>query len=254
MGKNKKNKGQAKGQSKPNYKKNKIHAAVSKPKKSKIPGDECYGIKIKLQSPLHISSGNADVNIDADVVHDAVGLPYFPARRFKGLLYESMIEVAEMLDGTQSQAFHLAIKELFQRVPNAKARLILHDFYLFPEEDYRKNAAGWQHLQKVYPEIVTPESVLQEFTTLRYQTKIDPKTGTAADTSLRTMRVLDAGLCFQGNIDLIGAEEIHRKLLFLGIKNLRRAGMNRNRGLGHIKCSIEGMDMDLDTALTEEVG
>ena len=46
-------------------------------------------IHIRTFSPLHLGTGYADIHVDADVVQDDVGLPYFPAKRLKGLLYES---------------------------------------------------------------------------------------------------------------------------------------------------------------------
>ena len=49
-------------------------------------------------SPIHLGSGAADVNLDADIIHDEFGLPYFPAKRFKGLLYESAVELEEMFE------------------------------------------------------------------------------------------------------------------------------------------------------------
>ena len=51
---------------------------------------------VEVLSPIHLGSGQADVNVDADVIHDRYGMPYFPGRRFKGLLYESALEVREM--------------------------------------------------------------------------------------------------------------------------------------------------------------
>ena len=35
-----------------------------------------YEVRIKTESPLCLNSGKADVNVDADIVHDALGLPY----------------------------------------------------------------------------------------------------------------------------------------------------------------------------------
>ena len=55
-------------------------------------------VKIEVLSPIHLSSGQANVNVDAEVMHEANGLPYFPAKRFKGLLYESALEVTEMFE------------------------------------------------------------------------------------------------------------------------------------------------------------
>lgn len=46
-------------------------------------------IEVTLFSPLQLGSGKADVILDSEAVHDRYGLPYFPGKRFKGLLYEA---------------------------------------------------------------------------------------------------------------------------------------------------------------------
>ena len=58
----------------------------------------CPRSTIEAVSPIHLGSGAADVNLDADIIHDEFGLPYFPAKRFKGLLYESAVELEEMFE------------------------------------------------------------------------------------------------------------------------------------------------------------
>lgn len=66
-------------------------------------------VTIKISSPIHLNSGQADVNVDAEIVHDEFDFPYFPGKRFKGLLYESTLEILEMfkLSGldTNNQSF-----------------------------------------------------------------------------------------------------------------------------------------------------
>ena len=57
-----------------------------------------FNVTIAILSPIHLGSGGGDVNIDAQIIHDAFGLPYFPAKTFKGLLYESAVEVREMFE------------------------------------------------------------------------------------------------------------------------------------------------------------
>ena len=57
-----------------------------------------FDVTIKVESSIHLGSGQADINIDSEIVHDAYGLPYFPAKRFKGLLYESAVEIYEMFE------------------------------------------------------------------------------------------------------------------------------------------------------------
>lgn len=55
-----------------------------------------FKVKIITKSPLQLGYGKAGIVIDTDVVHDRYGMPYFPAKRFKGLLYESALEMAEI--------------------------------------------------------------------------------------------------------------------------------------------------------------
>lgn len=54
-----------------------------------------YDVTIQLMSPLQLSGGQADVNVDIDMLVDAMGIPYIPAKRFRGVLYESALEVVE---------------------------------------------------------------------------------------------------------------------------------------------------------------
>lgn len=41
-------------------------------------------VTIKTLSPLHLGSGQESIIVDSDVVHDQYGMPYFPAKRFRG--------------------------------------------------------------------------------------------------------------------------------------------------------------------------
>lgn len=203
---------------------------------------DSWMVDIELLSPMHLSSGQGDINVDADIVHDAYGLPFFPAKRFKGLLYESALEVAEMAELAQLPFGSGAeLAELFQRSMHSSVQLVIHDFRL-PE--WRTLQESWGYLEHQYPEIVQPEDVLNEYTSLRYQTKIDRKTGTAADTSLHNLRVLREKRHFCGKIELTGASRVHRYVLLLALRNLMWAGMKRNRGFGRIRCKIEDAEMD----------
>ena len=52
-----------------------------------------FTLEVAALSPLHLGSGRADVNVDAEVLHDRTGLPFFPGKRLKGVIYESALEV-----------------------------------------------------------------------------------------------------------------------------------------------------------------
>ena len=50
-------------------------------------------------------SGQGDVNTDSTVVHDCYGIPFIPAKRVRGVLYESALEVAEMMELSELKTF-----------------------------------------------------------------------------------------------------------------------------------------------------
>ena len=195
-------------------------------------------VTIEILSPIHLSSGRADVTLDAEIVHDALGFPYFPAKRFKGLLYESALEVFEMFElsglGTENLS---PLEEIFHRQSTSAIQLIVPNFYIRPAEEYQEFCAEWKYLQTTYPEIFTTTEVLNSYTSLRYQTQIDKKTGITAEGSLHNMRVLDDGIKFFGKIILLNGDDKVLNVLALAIKNLSAAGMKRNRGFGRIKCT-----------------
>ena len=198
-----------------------------------------FAVTIKIESPLHLGSGQADVNLDAEIVHDAFGLPYFPAKRFKGLLYESAVEVYEMFQLAKIDTENLADPEnLFHKFSDdagnvSAAQIIVPNFYL---KDYQKLCADWKFLQKKYPAIFRPADVLKTFTSIRYQTELE--NGIAKKRSLHNLNVLNAGTEFFGKIEILNPDDEVLNLIALAIKNLTFAGTKRNRGFGRISCEI----------------
>ncbi len=201
-----------------------------------------FEVTIKLESPIHLGSGQADVNVDAEIVHDAFGLPYFPAKRFKGLLYESAVEVFEMFQLAEMNTENLAEPAtLFHRNSDdsgkiSDVQIIVPNFYLYPFDEYKKICAEWKYLQDRYKEIFSPSDVLKTFSSIRYQTALED--GIAAKSSLRNLNVLNAGLEFVGKIEILNCNEKVLNLVALAMKNLTAAGTKRNRGFGKISCNI----------------
>lgn len=196
-------------------------------------------VEIEVLSPIHLGSGQADVSLDADVIHDAYGMPYFPARRFKGLLYESAQEVLEM--GARAGLKRLAAMDLqaiFHRDTDAGAvQIVVSDFHLERGEDHRAVCEAWRYLQERYAALLRPQDVLETYTSIRWQTKLQD--GVAVDGSLRNMRVVEAGVTFYGVMEVYGerANDI-LPLLAAALRNMKTAGMKRNRGFGQIRCRM----------------
>ena len=197
-----------------------------------------FEIKIKVDSPIHLGSGQADVNLDSEIVHDALGFPYFPAKRFKGLLYESAVEVLEMCELAGIDTKNLAEPEkIFNRNSDdtgnvSEVQIIVPNFYF---KDYQKICDEWKYLQKKYPEVFSPADILNSYSSVRYQTKLE--NGIAADGSLRNLRVLNAGVEFFGTVTVLNSSKRVLNLIALALKNLSAAGTKRNRGFGHITCT-----------------
>ena len=202
-----------------------------------------FNVTIKILSPIHLGSGQADVTVDSEIIHDEYGFPYFPAKRFKGLLYESAVEVFEMFELANIDTKNISTPEkIFHRNSDdkgqvEKVQLIVPNFYIKPVEEYEKICAEWKYLMKKYVEYFDPADILNAYTTIRYQTKLED--GITADGSLRNIRVLNAGEEFFGKVELLNADECDKKWIALALKNLNCAGGKRNRGFGRIECTSE---------------
>ena len=212
-----------------------------------------FTLEVAALSPLHLGSGRADVNVDAEVVHDRAGLPYFPGKRLKGLIYESALEVLEMSELAGLSLFtEEEMEELFQHNVQSDTQLTIPNLHLASEEAARQMEEDWLYLQQHYPDIVSAQDVLSLYTSLRYQTMIDRETGTAAETSLRNIRVVDEGLTFCGTVRLKGGTRKKLTILALALRNLSHAGMKRNRGFGRISCAMLQQGKDIRSVLVNE--
>ena len=197
-----------------------------------------YRIEIELLSPLHLGSGHQDVIVDAEVMHDRWGLPFFPGKRLKGLLYESALELAEISGGKWFTVYD--VKKLFAQQQNdewtaEESGLVVENFNL---PDHEELCKGWEYLNQQYNGIFTSQEVWDTYTELRSQTAINPETGTAETTTLHNMKVVDAGIKFLGCITIKDSNEMNDSILTKSLINLRYAGTKRNRGFGHIKCTL----------------
>lgn len=206
-------------------------------------------LHVRTLSPLHLGSGYADIHVDADVVQDDAGLPYFPAKRLKGLLYESACEVAEMAEISGLPLFDReALDTLFQRGRTGEVQLVLHNLYM---EHHAMIHADLKYLQEKYPTIFRAADVLGSYANLRWQTRINRETGVAETTSLHNMRVIDKGAEFSGEIRVLHAGMEHLSILALAVRNLSQCGGKRTRGFGRIVCTLRQNGRDIAVPLIE---
>ncbi|MBU1754636.1 CRISPR-associated protein [bacterium] len=209
-------------------------------------------LKIITCSEVSVGSGEGwGATIDSDIVFDEYGLPYIPARRIKGVLRESGIEVAEMFALSNiDHYFTKKVEILFgERGERDSSPICFGNLYI---EDYIVNKSWIQWSIEEYPSLISRDMVLKTFTNIRQQTAID-KDGVAKENSLRTIRVLRRDISFSGVVQVEDGFDIAP--LCLAVRNLRYMGTSRNRGFGHVCCELcdQSGDRLTDSYLNKEV-
>ncbi len=186
-----------------------------------------YNMQISLLSDTLIGSAEGyGAIIDKDSVFDEVGLPIIPGRRVKGILREQ----AELLAEFKSSIYTPELLFGDIGMTDKKTEYLSVSNFVLP--DYNANKAYLRFL--IQDGQISRSEVIEYFTSLRMMTSIE-ENGIAADTSLRTFRVLKKGLTFNGELFFDQAQHT----VFQDVLSLtRRIGSMRNRGLGHIQCRL----------------
>ena len=226
-----------------------------------------YIFKIKLLSDTTFGRGDGVAGlVDQEVEHDRYGFPYLRGRTLKGLLSEECDNLIAVLpDDNQRQHWQEVANCLFG-VPGStlesQAKLHVGDACL--PDDLRKAIAKQLDSEQdkkrrnpSYKPALTSTDILESLTTIRRQTAIDPADGAPTEHSLRSARVILRELPFESKLlfktELKKDSEDDRDILALlavGTLALRRMGSGRNRGRGHVQCSlhdsIDEMTKDLN--------
>ena len=205
---------------------------------------EIYHLKIKLLSDTTIGRGDGVAGlIDQEVEHDSNGFPYLRGRTLKGLLSEECDNLIAVLSNPPASRWQEAAKHLFG-LPGSTLETIskMHVGDACLPEELRRAVGIQLNQEKTRPEYerkLTESDVLSSLTSIRRQTAIDPKDGAPAEQSLRSSRVVLRDLCFTA---LLLFEETPTAdmlaLLAVGSLALRRVGSGRNRGRGHVCCTL----------------
>lgn len=207
-----------------------------------------YKLEITLESPCLIGSGEGfGAIIDSDIIFDEIGIPYIPAKRIKGCIKESAIEVCEMFEQSgidilgdlknnreYGENSYKIISDIFGKQGSDKPSPVY--FSNLAIEGYDSAVKWFRYLTKKYNSVFNREAIINQFTEIRQQTSIED--GVAKDHSLRTIRVAKKGLVFKGDVKFEEDKQIWLSLLFFACKNFRYMGSKRNRGFGKIKCVI----------------
>lgn len=214
-----------------------------------------YTLKIKLLSDATFGRGDGVAGlVDQEVEHDRYGFPYLRGRTLKGLLSEECDNLITVLpDDNQRQHWQKISNRLFG-IPGStletQAKIHVGDACL--PRDLRKAIATQLDSEQdkkrrnpKYKPALTSTDILESLTTIRRQTAIDPEDGAPTEHSLRSARVILRELPFESK--LLFDREINQDfeddkdmlaLLTVGTLALRRIGGGRNRGRGHVQCSL----------------
>lgn len=185
-----------------------------------------FKLKIELLSDLCVADGGVyNSSVDTDICQDEYGMPYIPAKRIRGCLRECAQELCDW-------AVDIEPEKLFGAAGNKanKGKIRISDAHLLGYKDYIQEICNGNEM------VYHPQNVLLNFSSIRSQTAIDDKTGTAKDNSLRTIRVANKGLVFESEVELIddALEDSFKSCC----KIFRNMGLARTRGLGEIEVSV----------------
>jgi CRISPR/Cas system CSM-associated protein Csm3 (group 7 of RAMP superfamily) len=199
---------------------------------------------ITLESDTLPGSGQGIAGlIDIDVRHDDSGLPYLHGRTVKGLLRAALSDLDEMPGVPDA-----ALKPAFEMLGKPEQPGTLH---IGPATTGSDNLRA--HLKNAK---ISPQVALQALTRLRRQTKIDEETGAAEDHTLRTLRVLSAGLEMRAALQQPDPFTDAQKGVMAALAcALRRIGTRRTRGLGCVRARLHDGTSDVtDQWLTHFAG
>lgn len=208
-----------------------------------------YAIRIKLLSDTTFGRGDGVAGlVDSEVEHDRYGFPYLRGRTLKGLLSEECDNLVLLLPNPQQEHWLNFRNDLFGQpgsINDTMAKMHVGDACL--PADLRQ-AVAQQQQQDGFP---TCEDVLNSLTTIRKQTAIDPENGAPVEHSLRSMRVIvraqsDSKPSYEAPLffDIDPTPDM-LALLGVGTLALRRMGSGRNRGRGHVQCTLHYRDEDI---------
>lgn len=165
--------------------------------------------KVEFLDYWHLSSGlSAGAKLDSTVVKDENSLPYLPGKTLKGLVRE----MAELSNN----------------------KLFIEKY--FGEEGINMGVCYFSNatLSKTISDEIKEYDLQERLYDVIASTKIE--NGIAADNSLREIEVV-VPLTLEGYIDDVLNDD--ETMMIQALKMIKRMGLNRNRGLGRCKITVE---------------
>lgn len=175
---------------------------------------------VKLLSDMCCGNGQGNgSDVDMCCCFDRFGLPEIPAKRFKGLLREKALFLAENNFCSSEEA-----ESLFGGENGRSSRIRVNNLRI-------KDADELAEVSDKY----NSREISEVYSEKRYQTAVD-KNGVTKTGSLRIVETVRKGIEFEGRIFVTDFTEADEKIIGGSLKLLRNIGLSKNRGLGEILC------------------
>ena len=210
-------------------------------------------IHITLYSDLCTGNGYSYYGtIDSEAEHDEFGLPFIPARRLKGCLREcaELLRDSGLLgksndESGDTEKYTDPLNYLFGiSADDGTKGIRIENAYISEYEQIKKDLKLIKENKQIQ-KYIPPDEVLDIFSDVKAQTKME--NGVADDNSLRFTRIIHQFSPFkkENRLEFIAKVEYQEgqedKLKQI-CKALRHIGMNRNRGLGCVRCEFKVED------------
>ena len=217
-------------------------------------------LQIELLSDTTFGRGEGTPGIvDTEVEHDEFGLPFISGRTVRGLLRDSWLSFgnhfpdlcdasARVLGASRIISEHVKGGDLHGEGGGRtlEAGQFTHEHCLLRVGDARLPNLIRRAVRSALDRkdsYLVPEVVLGGFTDIRHQTAQKRVTGASADGTLRATRVVLRGFVFESELTwLDGYQPAVDDLRVLAMCALatRHGGALRNRGLGHLRLTLDG--------------
>ena len=196
-----------------------------------------FTLTIELLSDTCFSMPAAGTStVDSEASADNLGLPHIPGKTLHGLLRDTWLSLPEEMDPPDRDGHRLGHRLLGAQFSHGDLGILrIGDALTHPDV---RTAIRWATHREGTTRV--PASAVQEaFYGRRTLTRVDRETGAPATDTLRVVRVVPAGTRLYAPIttreDLTARE---REMLDLLLGLTRHAGLDRNRGLGHVRLSL----------------
>lgn len=193
-------------------------------------------LQIELLSDATFSRGEGTAGVvDTEVERDELGMPFIGGKTVRGLLRDSWLSMSQHFPGLVSAAERVLGRS---QAVDESCRLRIGDAVLPSAiaDAVRRAAERDEHP-------LAPGTILDGFTSIRYQTAEDRETGAPAAATLRSSRVVLRGFVFEARLSWLDGYEPTAddvRLLALCALATRHGGLLRNRGRGHIRITLDG--------------